>query len=153
MIDLLVPEVVALHGVVPGTRKDRGQFFLEWMYENGSGGAESFTDKTGHAVVRIGDVSLTLFVESNGVQRTFLHAYAAADAFGVVDMLYHWPSSSPGVRPPAARLNRLHGETENIRKSPCIFGFGRKNPLPQVSGFSVPLENGSLLAPETENMS
>ena len=32
---------------------------------------------------------LALFIEANGVQRTFLHAYAAADALGFVDMLYH----------------------------------------------------------------
>lgn len=148
MVDLLVPEVVAFHGFVPGARKDRGQLFLERMNENGSGGAKSFTHETGHAVVGIRNERLSLFVESNGVQRALLHAYAAADALGIVDMLYHLPSSSPDVRPPAKRLDKF---TVKKRTSENSVIFRMKNLSPCISGFFRPHGKGGPPAPEIQN--
>jgi len=90
MVDLPVSEVVAFYGVVLRPREYGGQLFLERVYEDCPGRAEPFTDVAGHTVVGIGNDRFASRSQTDGVQGAFLHAYAAAYTFGIIDMQYHF---------------------------------------------------------------
>ena len=72
-------------------RKSGGRTSLKGQRQLRRRGQNPLALETGHAIIRVGDESLAVLIQPDGVQRANRNALSAANAYFLVNALYHPP--------------------------------------------------------------